>query len=253
MSKSDKELLDKMNQIDQKLDQLGTNSPTTPKNSEVIDSVLKQQDWLMKRLEEIENRENKREQKNNQLLKKLEDSTSNFDTATQNTEQRFKNVARHYIERIDTDNLEQDFQQALDTKFKQVDNKADELFSYYETANKQVQDKMDQHQKTIDNGLKNNDKLAKTYEKALKVMSKGLVAMFFVILIMALINLATGPIGDFLRIGNFYDTLHQTITQAQTNWKYLIYIAYVVPYILMFLLIWACMHFLKLIDIDLRH
>ncbi|WP_432750176.1 hypothetical protein WKW43_14290 (plasmid) [Staphylococcus pseudoxylosus] len=46
--------------------------------------------------------------------------------------------------------MEQDFQQALETKFKQVDNKADELFSYYETANKQAQDKMNEHQKTVD-------------------------------------------------------------------------------------------------------
>lgn len=248
MSKSDKELLDKMNQINQKLDQIGINSPRTPQNSEVIDKVLKQQDWLMKRLEEIEKRENERTQKNNQLLKNLEASISNFDSTTEKTEKRFKNAALHYVERINTDNLEQDFQQALDTKFKQVDNKADELFSYYETANKQAQAKMNEHQKTIDNRLNNNDKLIYTYNKTLKQMTNGIFALFFVVLIVSLTSLLTGPVGQLLQIDNLFNTVSQQITQGESIWRYLFYLVYLVPYVLLSLILCVCIWLLRVFD-----
>ena len=191
----------------------------------------------MKRLEEIESRENKREQRNNVLLKNLEDSISNFDTATEKTEKRFKNAALHYVERIDTDNLEQDFQQALDTKFKQVNNKADELFNYYEITNKQVQEKMDKHQKTIDNRLNNNDKLIHTYNKTLKQMTNGIFALFFVILIVSLTSLLTGPVGHLLQIDNLFNTVSQQITQGESIWRYLFYLVYLIPYVLLSLIL----------------
>ncbi|MEB6038128.1 DUF334 domain-containing protein [Staphylococcus pseudoxylosus] len=202
----------------------------------------------MKRLEEIESRENKREQRNNVLLKNLEDSISNFDTATEKTEKRFKNAALHYVERIDTDNLEQDFQQALDTKFKQVNNKADELFNYYEITNKQVQEKMDKHQKTIDNRLNNNDKLIHTYNKTLKQMTNGIFALFFVILIVSLTSLLTGPVGHLLQIDNLFNTVSQQITQGESIWRYLFYLVYLIPYVLLSLILCLCIWFLRVFD-----
>ena len=202
----------------------------------------------MKRLEEIESRENKREQRNNVLLKNLEYSISNFDTATEKTEKRFKNAALHYVERIDTDNLEQDFQQALDTKFKQVNNKADELFNYYEITNKQVQEKMDKHQKTIDNRLNNNDKLIHTYNKTLKQMTNGIFALFFVILIVSLTSLLTGPVGHLLQIDNLFNTVSQQITQGESIWRYLFYLVYLIPYVLLSLILCLCIWFLRVFD-----
>lgn len=182
------------------------------------------------------------------LLKNLEDSISNFDTATEKTEKRFKNSALHYVERIDTDNLEQDFQQALDTKFKQVNNKADELFNYYEITNKQVQEKMDKHQKTIDNRLNNNDKLIHTYNKTLKQMTNGIFALFFVILIVSLTSLLTGPVGHLLQIDNLFNTVSQQITQGESIWRYLFYLVYLIPYVLLSLILCLCIWFLRVFD-----
>lgn len=182
------------------------------------------------------------------LLKDLEDSISNFDSTTEKTEKHFKNVALHYVERINTDNLEQDFQQALDTKFKQVDNKADELFSYYETANKQAQTKMNEYQKTIDNHLNNNDKLSHTYNKTLKQMTNGIFALFFVVLIVSLTSLLTGPVGQLLQIDNLFNTVSQQITQGESIWRYLFYLVYLVPYVLLSLILCVCIWLLRIFD-----
>ncbi|MFU0763239.1 mobilization protein, partial [Staphylococcus pasteuri] len=74
----------------------------------------------MKRLEEIEKRENERNKRHDELLTTIETTASNFNQATEITQKRFISVAKHYIERINNDNLKQDFQTAIQEELKDV-------------------------------------------------------------------------------------------------------------------------------------
>ncbi|RXS25514.1 DUF334 domain-containing protein, partial [Streptococcus pyogenes] len=86
----------------------------------VADKLQNQQDLLMKRLEEIEKRENERNNRHEQLLTTIETTASNFTQASQTNEKRFMSAVRHYVQRIDTDNLKQDFEQAIQKELNDV-------------------------------------------------------------------------------------------------------------------------------------
>lgn len=105
MSLQDKINKEKRNQLNESPrdtlhNKIGTNLQQTHINSDVIENLQKQNDLLMKRLVEIEQRENEREQKHNQLLKSLEVSTSNFNKATEDTKDNFMTVAGSYLRKI---------------------------------------------------------------------------------------------------------------------------------------------------------
>ena len=106
-------VMHQLNEIQASLNQIGTNSPKTQMSLSVADKLQNQQDLLMKRLEEIEKRENERNKRHEQLLTTIETTASNFNQATETNEKRFMSAARHYVQRIDTDNLKQDFEQAI--------------------------------------------------------------------------------------------------------------------------------------------
>ena len=132
MSLQDKINKEKRNQLNESPrdtlhNKIGTNLQQTHINSDVIENLQKQNDLLMKRLVEIEQRENEREQKHNQLLKSLEVSTSNFNKATEDTKDNFMTVAGSYLRKIKSDNLEQDFNKALNQQFESIDNKTNQL------------------------------------------------------------------------------------------------------------------------------
>ncbi|WP_203079516.1 hypothetical protein [Staphylococcus epidermidis] len=44
----------------------------------------------------------------------------NFNQATEKTQKRFISVAKHYVERINNDNLKQDFQSAIQQELEDV-------------------------------------------------------------------------------------------------------------------------------------
>ncbi|WP_437343559.1 hypothetical protein, partial [Salmonella enterica] len=74
----------------------------------------------MKRLEEIEKREHERNKRHDELLTTIETTTSKFNQATDFTQKRFISAARHYIERINNDNLKQDFQTAIQKELEDI-------------------------------------------------------------------------------------------------------------------------------------
>src|SRR5699024_5922357 len=98
-----KKILEKLDQIEKQLNQNGTTSQTTPENLNTIEEVMKQQDLHMRNLTEIKKKEKEREKNHKALLEKLKDSTSNFNQATKNTEDKFISVARSYLRKLDTD------------------------------------------------------------------------------------------------------------------------------------------------------
>ncbi|TRR45257.1 mobilization protein, partial [Salmonella enterica subsp. enterica serovar Panama] len=50
----------------------------------------------------------------------METTTSKFNQATDFTQKRFISAARHYIERINNDNLKQDFQTAIQKELEDI-------------------------------------------------------------------------------------------------------------------------------------
>ncbi|MGS5042101.1 DUF334 domain-containing protein [Staphylococcus saprophyticus] len=105
----------------------------------------------------------------------------------------------------------------------------------------------EQHE-VLNNSLKENQKLNSTFKTSIKSMTHGIGALYFVILLMALVSIVTGPIGHVLGIDSMYSTLHHTITHTQSAWGYLWYIAYIVPYLLFVLILWACLSLLRLFE-----
>ncbi|MES3714452.1 DUF334 domain-containing protein [Staphylococcus ureilyticus] len=191
----------------------------------------------MKRLEEIESRENKREQRNNELLKNLEGSISNFDTATEKTEKRFKNAALHYVERIDTDNQKQDFKEALRLNFKGIINGVNDLNKKIEAKTQATDKQVREYEQLIQSKTEKNDKLIDRLNKSLHFMTTGITGMFFVVAIIALVVLVTGPIGEYFGVTQLYELINHVIKTSDSVWRYLMLILYVLPYALFGLII----------------
>ncbi|PTK41870.1 hypothetical protein BUZ69_14050, partial [Staphylococcus saprophyticus] len=76
----------------------------------------------------------------------LEVSTSNFNKATENTKDNFMTVASSYLRKIKDDNIEQDFNKALNKQFESIDNKTNELLNRFDNANKEQFKKFEEYQ-----------------------------------------------------------------------------------------------------------
>ena len=174
-----------------------------------------------------------------QLLKKIEVSTSNFNQATHQTRDNFITVAKSYLRKIETDNQTQDFKQAIDEKFNQVEHKTDELLRYYETSNKQARKKWEDHQKLMDGRFKDNDAVIQKYNQSLNLMTKGITSMFFVVAIIALVAFICGPVGDLFGVSNWYAWINDEVKTKESTWRYLLLLLYAVPYIIFAFIIWG--------------
>src|SRR5699024_5672334 len=192
LNSENKKILEKLDQIEKQLNQSGTTSQTTQDNMKTKEEVLKQQDLLMRNLSEKKRNEKEREKNHKALLENIKASTSNFNQATKNTEDKFISVARSYLRKIDTDNQEQDFKQAFDEKFKDIDKQASDLFEHYKKHNEQARKETNEYKKTITERLDKNDTIVENLNKSLDIMTKAVVSLFFVVAIIALVSLVTG-------------------------------------------------------------
>lgn len=165
------------------------------------------------------------------MLEKLKDSTSNFNQATKNTEDKFISVARSYLRKLDTDNQEQDFKQAFDEKFKDLDKQASDLLEHYKKHNDQARKETIEYKKAITDRLDKNDTIVENLNKSLDIMTKGVLSLFFVVAIIALVSLVTGPISNFFGISQGYDFINHEIATKESTWRYLWGILYILPYV----------------------
>lgn len=149
------------------------------------------------------------------------------------------NVARSYLRKLDTDNQEQDFKKAFDEKFKDLDKQASDLFEQYKKHNDQARKEMTEYKKTITNRLDKNDTIVENLNKSLDIMTKGVVSLFFVVAIIALVSLVTGPISNFFGISQGYDFINHEIATKESIWRYLWGVLYGAPYVIFGFIIWA--------------
>ncbi|WP_202809423.1 DUF334 domain-containing protein [Staphylococcus equorum] len=140
------------------------------------------------------------------------------------------NVARSYLRKLDTDNQEQDFKQAFDEKFKDLDKQAHELFEHYKKHNEQARKETMAYKKTITDRLDKNDTIVENLNKSLDIMTKGVVSLFFVVAIIALVSLVTGPISNFFGVSQGYDFINHEIATKESIWRYLWGVLYILPY-----------------------
>ncbi|MDK9878724.1 hypothetical protein P1A21_14670, partial [Staphylococcus equorum] len=86
------------------------------------------------------------------------------------------------------------------------------------------------------------------YNKTLSKMNQGIFSLFFVVLIVSLVSLVTGPIGDILMLNSYAESIHDQIVQGESIWRYLAYLFYLIPFAILFLILWACTKFINALD-----
>lgn len=165
------------------------------------------------------------------MLESLKDSTLSFDKATHDTRDNFISVAKSYLKKVNTDNQEQDFKQALDDKYKDIDNRIEKIIERYEEGNKEQLAEIKEHKKITEQRMNKNDDLLKRYNKSLKVMFNGFTGLLFAGIIIALISVVMGPLNQFFGIENLFNTISHVIKTGDSAWRYLAFIGYVIPYI----------------------
>ena len=165
------------------------------------------------------------------MLKNLEASTSNFnnlldqlDNSTKNVKNNFISVARSYLKRIDTDNLQQDFSEAVKVELSDAKKEI-------RNSTNQAREENKEYKKIIDERLASNDELISKYNKSINAMTKGITSLFFVIVMIALVSFVTGPIGEFFGVAHLYQFIQKFIDTHETPWRYLIGILYLLPYV----------------------
>lgn len=165
------------------------------------------------------------------MLESLKVSTSNFnqlinnfDESSDKTKKRFISAAKHYVERIDTDNLKQDFSKA-------IEDELSDLKKEVRNVTGQAKQETKEYKEIMKERMVENDKLINQYNKSLKTMTKGITSLFFVIVMIALVFFVTGPIGEFFGVAHLYQFIQKFIDTHETSWRYLIGILYLLPYV----------------------
>ena len=225
-------VMNQLNEIQGSLKQIGTNSPKTQMSLSVADKLQSQQDLLMKRLEEIEKREHERNKRHNELLTTIETTASNFNQATEITQKRFISVAKHYIERINNDNLKQDFQTAIQEELEDVKADTHKAMEQLQTNQAELRQANNDYKKMIDERIKHNETAVKQYDQVIQRLTKGITAMFFISALVMVAFLVLSPLGDWLGVQHFYEWLNYVLKTGHSAWRYFMLIFYLVPYVL---------------------
>lgn len=157
-------------------------------------------------------------------------------------------MANSYLKKLNTDNQQQDFKQALDTKFKAIDKQTDQLIRELKKRNEQAENEIQTYKQTLENKMSQNDQLIQKYNKTLSKMTHGLFALFYVVLVVALVAMVTGPIGHSLSIDTFLQTIHDQIVEGKSIWRYLAYFLYLIPFILLACILWLCVKLINALD-----
>lgn len=148
-------------------------------------------------------------------------------------------AARHYVQRIDTDNLKQDFEQAIQKELNDVKTETQNVVKEVQNNQSELQQANREYKKTIDERIKNNETAVKQYDQAFHRLTKGITAMFFIVALVMVAFLVLSPLGDLLGVHYFYEWINYVLKTGHSAWRYFILVFYLVPYVLFGLLIYA--------------
>ncbi|MDW4113105.1 hypothetical protein QI272_12905 [Staphylococcus saprophyticus] len=161
---------------------------------------------------------------------------------------KYISVANSYLKKLNTDNQQQDFKQALDAKFKAIDNQTNQLIHELKKRNEQAENEIQTYKQTLERKMRQNDQLIQKYNQTLSKMTHGLFALFYVVLVVALVAMVTGPIGHSLSIDTYLETIHDQIVEGTSIWRYFAYLLYVIPFILLACILWLCTKLINALD-----
>ncbi|MGV3130121.1 hypothetical protein ACEE96_12340 [Staphylococcus simulans] len=162
-----------------------------------------------------------------------------FEEVTHKTRDKFMSVATSYLRKIETDNQEEDFNRALDMKFKDITSKLEQLNQTVIEKSRQANRNLSEYEQKVKERTSDNDNVLDSLNKTIKFLTKGLVSLFFVIALISLVMLVVGPIGNYFGISKMYDLINHVIKSGNSPWRYLMLILYVVPYALLGLIIYG--------------
>src|SRR5699024_3464157 len=165
------QLLNELQKINQRIDHLEQNligkvsnsQPTTNSMNANIANELKEQNVkLGNRMIELEQREQSRSNQNQKLVSELKASTSNFKNYLDKTETKVIKISNQMLSKIDTTSMTEDVAKA----FRQEKEGMYEDLKGIRMANRE------QHE-SLNNSLKENQKLNSTFKSSIKSMTHG--------------------------------------------------------------------------------
>ncbi|WP_261006957.1 mobilization protein [Staphylococcus haemolyticus] len=162
----------------------------------------------------------------------IETTASNFNQATEITQKRFISVAKHYIERINNDNLKQDFQTAIQEELEDVKADTYKAIEQLQTNQAELRQANNDYKAIMDERIKHNETAVKQYDQVFNRLIKGITAMFFIIALVMVTFLVLSPLGDWLGVQHFYEWLNHVLKTGHSVWRYFMLIFYLVPYVL---------------------
>ncbi|PTE61190.1 mobilization protein [Staphylococcus epidermidis] len=149
------------------------------------------------------------------------------------------------MQRIDTDNLKQDFEQAIQKELNDVKSETQNVVKEVQNNQTELQQANRAYKKTIDERIKTNETAIKQYDQAFNRLTKGITAMFFIVALVMIAFLVLSPIGDLLGVHHFYEWINHVLKTGHSTWRYLIVLLYLVPYVFFGMLIYAILRAYK--------
>ncbi|WP_169926901.1 DUF334 domain-containing protein [Staphylococcus devriesei] len=157
-------------------------------------------------------------------------------------------VATSYLKKINTDNQEQDFKQAVNSEFESIIDQLKTVDKKIIEQTGKVNEDLYEYKKRIEGKINENDEAIDSMTKTNNFLVKGVLNLFFVIALVSLIMLVTGPIGDYFGIEKLYDSINHVIKTEDSSWRYLALLLYLVPYVLFGLIIYSILKVFKAIN-----
>nr|WP_256633972.1 DUF334 domain-containing protein [Staphylococcus ureilyticus] len=174
------------------------------KKNEINENLIEQNKLLAERMNLLEENNESRNKKIDQLIKQTESVAEAYHSSLKNNNQKFVSILNQKLDEVDKDNV-------LDTMMK----KSGEI-----------------HQKN-EQMLKDTQELQDKMQKQFRWFKVGIIALFVAFLAFAILSTLLSGVFDVLGVTPLYDNLNHTIKHSETIWGNLWYIAYLIPYALL--------------------
>src|SRR5699024_1666832 len=174
------------------------------RKKEINENMIKQNKLLAERMNMLEENNENRNKKIDQLIKQTENVAEAYHSSLKNNNQKFVSILNQKLNEIDKDNV-------LETITKETEQA--------HQKNKQM--------------LEETQELQNKMQKQFRWFKVGIIALFVAFLAFAILSTLLSGVFDVLGVTPLYDNLNHTIKHSETIWGNLWYIAYLIPYALL--------------------
>src|SRR5699024_8989077 len=174
------------------------------KKNEINENLIEQNKLLAERMNMLEENNENRNKKIDQLIKQTENVAEAYHSSLKNNNQKFVSILNQKLNEIDKDNV-------LETITKETEQA--------HQKNKQM--------------IEETQELQNKIQKQFRWFKVGIIALFVAFLAFAILSTLLSGVFDVLGVTPLYDNLNHTIKHSETIWGNLWYIAYLIPYALL--------------------